>query len=69
MQQIYEFYRDDNCNKLRFKWDKWYGNKYQQGHRAKEYTGSRKNETSEFLAMYLPANIFKVIDIGVVIGN
>jgi hypothetical protein len=52
------------CNKLGFKWEKWYGNKYQQGHRAKEYTDSRKKETSEFLAMYLQANICKMIDIG-----
>lgn len=64
MKQIYEFYRDDNYNELRFKWEKWYGNKYQQGHLADEYIEGRKKEITEFLSMYLPANICKVVDIG-----
>lgn len=64
MSQIYEYYRDDNYNKLRFKWEKWYGDDYQQGHLSKEYLDQRKKEISEFLAIYLINNVSKVVDIG-----
>lgn len=64
MSQIYKFYRDDNYNKLRFKWEKWYGDDYQQGHLSKEYLDGRKKEISEFLARYLKNNVCKVVDIG-----
>jgi hypothetical protein len=64
MSQIYNFYRDDNYNKLRFKWEKWYGDDYQQGHVSKEYLEGRKKEISDFLAIHLKNNVCKVIDIG-----
>jgi len=64
MSQIYKFYRDDDYNKLRFKWEKWYGDDYQQAHLSKEYIDGRKKEISDFLAIYLKNNVCKVVDIG-----
>jgi hypothetical protein len=64
MKLIYEFYRDDNYNELRFKWEKWYGKEYQEGHSAEEYINIRKKQISEFLTIYLPSKVFTVVDIG-----
>ena len=64
MKLIYEFYRDDNYNALRFKWEKWYGIEYQQGQLTKEYIEGRKKEISEFLSIHLPVRICRIVDIG-----
>jgi hypothetical protein len=64
MKQIYECYRDADYNNLRFKWEKWYGNEYQQGHLSEEYIGGRKKELSDFLAIHLQDDVCKVVDIG-----
>ena len=64
MSKIYEIYRDDSYNKLRFKWEKWYGKEYQHGHLTKQYIEGRKKELSEFLTKYLPDKINRIVDIG-----
>jgi hypothetical protein len=64
MRKIYETYRDDSYNELRFKWEKWYGKEYQHGHLTKRYIEGRKKELAEFLTKYLPDKINRIVDIG-----
>jgi hypothetical protein len=48
IKELYQNYRDENYNQLRYKWEKWYGNKYQKGHHTKEYIEGRKKELAFF---------------------
>ena len=64
MKHLYQNYRDDNYNNLRFKWEKWYGAQYSKAHRTNYYIEGRKKELAEFLTTHFTDNIGRVVDIG-----
>jgi len=64
MKLLYHNYRDDNYMKVRFKWEKWYGDKYNDGHLSKAYIDGRKKELEKFLIPNLSEDIKSIIDVG-----
>ena len=64
MKLLYQNYRDRNYKDLRFKWEKWYGDKFNDGHLSENYIGERKKELDKFLIPNLPDNFKSVVDIG-----
>ncbi len=64
MKAIYENYRNDDYNNLRFKWEKWYNTQYQNAHLSNYYIEGRKREMGDFLTKHYKGICHNVVDIG-----